>query len=591
MSQVLKKINLNKNRFNGARYMAQHPDYLKPKAIDSLCEKFDGIDKDEIGNAVTQENLVSMMRRLVSRRFESSMPAFMNTLKSLLNSSKLILEWHDKVGVIPVYKRADIYLPNLDDIIDDDGNIIDDINDNFDLKKLRNKGGWWIEKKYLKEKFIKSLKNDIYNLQNLNDSWELYRNSRNYKDNKLNELKSIITKELAMPDKRKVVIFTEYVDTANYLYESLQPLYKNRILLFRAVETANRQKLKDLKYNFDASSDKQKDDFDILIATDTIAEGKNLHRAGTIINYDLPYNPTKVVQRIGRINRISKKMFEELHIYNFFPTQTGERATNIRALTGIKKSMFNAIYGDDTKTLSKDETLGTFLAHEQVKEEEISAETKYANMIWKIREDEPELIKKVESIPNKIFVKRNIDCKSQGLICFTEIQGQPRFRFIGNDGDLKTLTSEKYLNIFEADINEKSLEASEDSYKFNDMIDNNKIFEQKKSSRESSKNKREAVKKIEHLHQDCKTNKNHPKYIEYLSDLLYVIQELDSLPAYLIKMIAKLKIEENSVHQKDFFKKLMDIVKPYYLKSRIYKAKKIENSPETLIIREHIDVL
>ena len=56
-----------------------------------------------------------------------------------------------------------------------------------------------------------------------------------------------------------------------------------------------------------------------------LAEGFNLNRAGTIFNYDIPYNPTKVIQRIGRINRINKKMFDELYIYNFFPTETGEK--------------------------------------------------------------------------------------------------------------------------------------------------------------------------------------------------------------------------------------------------------------------------
>jgi len=62
-----------------------------------------------------------------------------------------------------------------------------------------------------------------------------------------------------------------------------------------------------------------------LIATDAISEGYNLHRAGTIFNYDIPYNPTRVIQRLGRINRINKKVFDELFVYNFFPTTTGEK--------------------------------------------------------------------------------------------------------------------------------------------------------------------------------------------------------------------------------------------------------------------------
>ena len=72
-----------------------------------------------------------------------------------------------------------------------------------------------------------------------------------------------------------------------------------------------------------------KNDYDILIATDAISEGFNLHRAGTIFNYDIPYNPTRVVQRFGRINRINKKVFNELYIFNYFPTEIGEREVGI----------------------------------------------------------------------------------------------------------------------------------------------------------------------------------------------------------------------------------------------------------------------
>ena len=96
----------------------------------------------------------------------------------------------------------------------------------------------------------------------------------------------------------------------------------------------------------------------MLIATDTISEGFNLHRAGTIVNYDIPYNPTKVVQRFGRINRMNKKMFDKLFIYNFFPTRIGETEVNLRKITGIKKLMFNAIFGEDTKVLTKRRGLG-----------------------------------------------------------------------------------------------------------------------------------------------------------------------------------------------------------------------------------------
>ena len=101
-----------------------------------------------------------------------------------------------------------------------------------------------------------------------------------------------------------------------------------------------------------------------MIATDAISEGFNLHRAGSIFNYDIPYNPTRVVQRFGRINRINKKMFNELYIYNFFPTDIGETEVNMKRITGLKKMMFNAIFGEDTKVLTKNEDLVSYFQDE-----------------------------------------------------------------------------------------------------------------------------------------------------------------------------------------------------------------------------------
>ena len=166
--------------------------------------------------------------------------------------------------------------------------------------------------------------------------------------------------------KRKIIIFTEFSDTANYLYLQIKNIFKNRVNIYTSKESSSTKKKKEIKDNFDAGINikDQKNDHDILIATDTISEGFNLHRAGTIINYDIPYNPTRVVQRFGRINRMNKRMFDKLYIYNFFPTAIGEKEVNLKRITGIKSLLFNSIFGTDTKVLSGDETLSSFLQKE-----------------------------------------------------------------------------------------------------------------------------------------------------------------------------------------------------------------------------------
>ena len=63
--------------------------------------------------------------------------------------------------------------------------------------------------------------------------------------------------------------------------------------------------------------DRDNDQFDVLVTTDVLAEGINLHRANALINYDLPWNPTRVMQRVGRINRVGSN-FNDLYVFNFF---------------------------------------------------------------------------------------------------------------------------------------------------------------------------------------------------------------------------------------------------------------------------------
>ena len=102
------------------------------------------------------------------------------------------------------------------------------------------------------------------------------------------------------------------------------------------------------------------DQYKILVATDAISEGYNLHRAGTIFNYDIPYNPTRIIQRVGRINRINKKVFDQLFIYNYFPTSIGETETRTKEITTLKMAMIHAIMGEDMQYLTADEELNNF---------------------------------------------------------------------------------------------------------------------------------------------------------------------------------------------------------------------------------------
>lgn len=190
---------------------------------------------------------------------------------------------------------------------------------NDQLHDYTEKGLWLIDKQKLRKAFIDDVKNDIRILTEIRKRWF----GQGFpKDPKLGHFLKIVKTRLEKEPDRKIVAFTEFSDTANYLFKNLKPQLK--VFKYSAEDMSESNK-RIIKENFDAGNPIQKNDYDILIATDAISEGFNLHRAGIVFNYDIPYNPTRVIQRVGRINRINKKVFDELFIYNFFPTATGER--------------------------------------------------------------------------------------------------------------------------------------------------------------------------------------------------------------------------------------------------------------------------
>jgi len=156
--------------------------------------------------------------------------------------------------------------------------------------------------------------------------------------------------------RRKVVVFTEYLDTLHHIAPLLEKVFPGRVLV--AGSHLSKGFFDDLLTNFDASypADKQCDDYDILLATDKLSEGVNLNRAGAIINYDIPWNPTRVIQRLGRINRIGRKVFTRLYIYNFFPTEQGADVIKSREVAAQKMFLIHNTLGEDAKIFAPDET-------------------------------------------------------------------------------------------------------------------------------------------------------------------------------------------------------------------------------------------
>lgn len=544
-------------------------------------EREEGILKKQIEDAGfeynlfrgTQKNLAKFMRHLLVRRFESSTEAFKNTIDFMISSSERVLNWIELRRKIPIYRKG--YLPDIDLLYQSDNDNTDDdiINEGVELElsKLKSKGLFEIDMSFIKEnEFLHDIHSDIDLLKSIRDEW--FKNSFR-EDPKVSAFIHLL-KEMRVNDpKRKIVVFSEFSDTINYLFES----FKDTDLgVFKYTsKDASKVNREIIKNNFDAGVDieNQMDDYHILLATDAISEGYSLHRAGAIFNFDIPYNPTKVIQRIGRINRINKKVFDKLYIYNYFPTDIGEKETRTKEISTLKMSMIHSIMGEDTKVLTSHEELKSFYKEEYDKENRIneaeSWETKYTQLLDDTKDTR--FYEEAQNIAHRAKIQRTTDKSSSGVLVFGKKSTDYIFKLGINKNEIFSLTPEDAISLFEANILEKSTKISDQFDSIYQSV-KNKLFEIKKDDT-VDKTKRDALKKINVI------EKQNLIENDYLSSIKEVIN-MDGLSGYCIRLINKLKVKE--------YTQLPFMIPETYLNRMIRIARDVDFGSEVLILSEEL---
>jgi superfamily II DNA or RNA helicase len=354
-----------------------------------------------------QRNMMGFVKTLIVKRMESSIIAFESTLNRLLRSYEVFLKAYELGDVYFSPKHASkifdaIELDN-DEAIDkliESGRAERFPSDSFD-KKLHD-----------------DLQADIVIIKRILALWETID-----RDPKLLELLSHLRSNKVLKEN-KIIIFTEAEVTANYLREKIEAETGRKTLAFSGHSSAvDRVKVID---NFDAKARDKKDDYDILVTTEVLAEGVNLHRSNVIINYDIPWNPTRLMQRVGRINRVGTA-FEKIYTFNFFPTKELNDEIALQEAAEAKIESFIEMLGADAKLLTESEEVspkGLFeiLNSKDVLEDESDAqnsELKYLRVIQTVRDKDPSLFEKIKNLPRKARSCR-VDGKrkTDGLITY-----------------------------------------------------------------------------------------------------------------------------------------------------------------------------
>lgn len=554
-------------RFKAARYSPAL--YIHEELRDKLAKELE--DKTGVKFNLLlgrQTNISSFMRHLMVARFESSVAAFQASLGYMIQSSEHMLRWIEKRHKIPVFKKGN--LPDVEAFYESSDDGMEEFEELFE--KYESRGFFEIDMKYVKDDFVTDVEDDIQLLKNLREQW-FGKDNTVKSDPKLDSFIRIVRKQMNDEPNRKLIVFSEFADTVNYLGEALADAGLP-VMKYTSADASPTNKDR-IRANFDAGLKPtlQQNDFHILVATDAISEGYNLHRAGAIFNYDIPYNPTRVIQRIGRINRINKKVFDELYIYNYFPTDVGEAETRTKEISTLKMAMIHAIMGEDTKALTKEEDLQAYFKDRYRKEfarsEETSWDTPYRKLLNSLKGTE--VYDQAMKLPHRARTARNVDKSKKGVLMF----GRKGDDFVFKIGEIMTtpvmIPAEEAIALFEAEKDEKPVDLSHDF----DVV-YQKVKASLFSGDVTERNEKDLINALAKIKILMK-NQLLPK--DYLSDLLQVIKA-DALSGYEIRYI-------NQLAPKDAAKLPLQI-STEYLARIINSQNKVDDNEETLILSEEL---
>ncbi len=315
-----------------ARYQAIA--YLKPEVSNGLYDNAELISRSLAG--IRKNGLV--------KRLESSFYAFQVSIQNFRQANQNMLDMfaNDKVFIAP----------DLDiNLLLENGLSEEEIEEKLNAKAETNPKNAVFHADDFRPEFVEMLRADQAILEKMWNDWQDISDGDDSKFAKFNELlKHELFKAERNPEQ-KLVVFSESVDTVEYLERRIN---RSDVLV---ISSGNRsQQFKTIRENFDANYKTKLNDYNIILTTDVLAEGVNLHRSNVIVNYDTPWNSTRLMQRIGRVNRIGSA---SKHIYNyvFYPSREGNREINLNQIAVSKIQTFHSTFGEDNQIYSQNEIL------------------------------------------------------------------------------------------------------------------------------------------------------------------------------------------------------------------------------------------
>ena len=299
--------------------------------------------KFRFNQADRERFLIGMMQTNFLKRLESSAHSLSETLERTIGKIDDMLEKIDRYEQNPRIQDAEAdVLPDDDE--DDEAFLVNRARNPYHLRELD---------------CIRWKKDLIKDKETLTAAWANVKAITPERDGKLKAIKAHIRDKAQNPttDKdgkinRKILVFTTFKDTADYLYENLSDLAAELELKMAMVSGNDTQnKFNVTLNNFAPKARTQKnsvtDEIDVLIATDCISEGQNLQDCDTVLNYDIHWNPVRIIQRFGRIDRIGSRN-STVKMINYWPTEDMEVYLRLQSRVASRMALADtAASGDD----------------------------------------------------------------------------------------------------------------------------------------------------------------------------------------------------------------------------------------------------
>jgi superfamily II DNA or RNA helicase len=357
-------------------------------------------------------NLRGLIRSMLFKRFESSVFAFTETLRRMLTTHRAFLAALDS-GIVPAGEEATAILHDAD------------AYDNLALiDTLRT-----ISQRYPAADFnIALLRTHIaHDIAVLEEMLALVQPITPERDAKLTQLRALLDNHA---NDRNVLLFTQYADTARYLFSQLNP--ERRDPSIEVIYSNNRDKAR-IVARFSPSSNREillrpsDSPIHLLIATDVLSEGLNLQDCDTVVNYDLHWNPVRLIQRFGRIDRIGTE-YKTIYGINFLPERALERNLGLYEVLRRRIREIHETIGEDTAVLEPGEALNEQAMYaiysgdqsidlEEEQDDGMIGLNEAEELLRQLRTDDPDEYERIVQLRNGIRSGRGSPTKGRMVFC------------------------------------------------------------------------------------------------------------------------------------------------------------------------------